>query len=99
MRVLDWVFANLESDPHCEQLKQAARKRIYAAHYFELADKYFGVGYYADARRCYLRAFELNPLNILRSGPLRRFIGTIIGRRSYERAKSLLTLSRQKECS
>src|SRR5262249_13344415 len=50
MRVLDWVFSHAEADPVMEQRKQRAKRRIYAAHYLDQAEKYFGVRYTTDAR-------------------------------------------------
>jgi glycosyltransferase involved in cell wall biosynthesis len=88
LRVLDWIFAHPESDRQCEEAKQALRSSVYAAHYLDLADKYFGVGYSADARRCYARAFRLRPSLVFQGGPLRRFTATFLGRKLYDRLKS-----------
>lgn len=90
MRVIDWVFAHPEADPARERAKRAARKTVYAAHYLDVAEKYFGVGYERDARRCYLRAFRFRPSLAARPGPLRHFLGTLVGRRWYDGLKALI---------
>jgi glycosyltransferase involved in cell wall biosynthesis len=87
MRVLDWVFCHPEADPVMETRKQRAKRRIYAAHYLDLAEKYFGVGYGSDARRCYWEALRRQPGRVLRPGPLRRMMGSLLGRRLYEALK------------
>jgi hypothetical protein len=91
LRVLDWVYAHPEADPNRERRKQAAKREIYAAHYVDLAEKYFGVGYNADARRCYWQAFRRQPSLALNSKPLRHFAATLISRFGYENLKWLLT--------
>jgi glycosyltransferase involved in cell wall biosynthesis len=90
-RLLDWIYSHPETDPSCERQKQAAKKTIYGAHYLELADKYFGVGHNADARRCYWQAFKRRPAWLFRPGPVRRFLATLLGRSRYEAAKHLLS--------
>lgn len=90
MRVLDWVFSHPEADPQMERRKQRARRRIYAAHYLDQAEKYFGVGYTNDARRCYWQALRRQPSRVVRPGPLRRMLATHLGRSRYEALKRLL---------
>jgi glycosyltransferase involved in cell wall biosynthesis len=90
LRVLDWVYNHPENDPWIERDKQKARARIYAAHYLDQAEKYFGVGHDADARRCYWEVWRRRPTQLFRPGPLRRWLGTIVGRKWYEFAKRLL---------
>lgn len=87
--VLNTIFNTPEADPMLEQAKQQARRTIYARHYLTLADKYFGVGFDHDARRCYLRALLYQPRLLLRPGPLRRLLATYLGRAIYERTKYL----------
>jgi hypothetical protein len=60
---------------------------VYGAQYLDFAEKYFGVGYDADARRCYREARRLTPARALRFGPLRRALGLHVGRSRYERVK------------
>jgi glycosyltransferase involved in cell wall biosynthesis len=90
MRVLDWVYAHPEADPSHERAKQAVKSRVYAAHYLDLAEKYFGVGFNADARRCYVQAARRRPGLLLRPGPARRYLATVVGRSWYEAAKRLM---------
>jgi glycosyltransferase involved in cell wall biosynthesis len=87
LRVLDWVFSHPESDSVMERRKQRAKQRIYGAHYLDQAEKYFGVGYTSDARRCYWEALRRQPSRVLRPGPLRRMLGTHLGRSNYEAIK------------
>lgn len=89
-RVLDWVFAHPESEPKHELTKQSIKKSVYAAHYLDLAEKYFGVGYNTDARRCYLHAFRHRQGLMFKLGPVRRFAATMFGRATYERLKKVL---------
>jgi glycosyltransferase involved in cell wall biosynthesis len=87
-RVLDWVYAHPEKDPALQTAKMKARRRIYAAQYLDQAEKYFGVGYTKDARRCYLRAFRHAPSCVLRPGIARRFLATLTNRRAYDWVKT-----------
>jgi glycosyltransferase involved in cell wall biosynthesis len=66
------------------------RRRVYAAHYLTVADKYFGEGMDADARRCYLESLRRRPGGALDPGLVRRLFGTLIGRSAYESLKSTL---------
>jgi glycosyltransferase involved in cell wall biosynthesis len=85
--LLDRVFAEPEADAQAEASKQAAKRRIYAAHYLDFAEKYFWFEKDADARRCYLAAARRRPGVLLRPGVTRRALGTFLGRRLYERLK------------
>lgn len=87
VRLLDWIYAHPESDPGHERQKQAARRDVYAAHYLDLAEKYFGVGHNADARRCYWEAFKRSPSLACHAGRLRRFAAALTSRSAYEAAK------------
>lgn len=93
LRLLDLVFALREADPRVQRMKQAARNRIYAAHYRTFAMKYFAVDYNEDARRCYLKAASLRPALLLDPVFTRQLAATIIGRPVYERAKRILKRS------
>jgi len=88
--LLDRVFAETELSPALEQAKRRARERVYSAQYLTLADKYFGIGMDADARRCYLGAIRNRPSRVFDFGVQRRLAATIIGRRTYEYGKSLV---------
>jgi glycosyltransferase involved in cell wall biosynthesis len=87
LRVLDWVFRHPEADPVTERRKQQAKRRIYAVHYLDQAEKYFGAGHCSDARRCYWEALRRQPSRVLRPGPLRRLMGSLLGRRRYDALK------------
>jgi glycosyltransferase involved in cell wall biosynthesis len=88
--VLDRVFREEELSADLEKSKRRARARIYARQYLTLADKYFGVGMNADARRCYLTAARYRPSYLLKPGVLRRSAATLVGRERYESGKALL---------
>jgi hypothetical protein len=90
LRLLDRIFSERESDPILERLKQRARRSIYAAQYLDCANKYFGFGMDADARRCYLSAISMAPARMFDVGILRRIAGTCVGRRTYDALKSLI---------
>ena len=85
--VLDKVFGETEADADLERAKQAAKARVYASQYLDFADKYFGVNYNADARRCYWETLRRQPCLIFRSGVARHFLATLVGRGIYEAAK------------
>ena len=87
-RVLDYVFATPEPDPILERRKQAAKNRIYAIWHLDQAEKYFGVDYFDDAKRCYREAWRKQAGRVLGTGPLRRWAATYLGVRRYERWKS-----------
>jgi hypothetical protein len=88
--LLDQIFNGREQDPAIEAEKQRAKRRVYAAHYLTLADKYFGFHMDDDARRCYLQALRRRPQLLRRPDVLRHLLGTLAGRERYERAKSLI---------
>ena len=87
--VLDKVFSEVEADPVLECAKRAAESRIYASQYLDFAEKYFGVNYNADARRCYWEALRRRPQWLFRPGVARHFAGTLMGRGCYEQVKRL----------
>jgi glycosyltransferase involved in cell wall biosynthesis len=89
-RLLDRIFAETEKTPELEMAKRRARSRIHGAQFLTLATKYFGLGMYGEARRCYLRAIGERPAYLLRPLVLRRLAATLVGRRIYERAKALV---------
>jgi glycosyltransferase involved in cell wall biosynthesis len=86
--VLDRVFASAESNPEIERAKRAARRRIYGAQYFDMANKHFGWSHERDARRCYLAALRHQPAYLAHSGLMRRLAATCIGRPRYDWLKS-----------
>lgn len=92
--LLDRVFQEREDDPVIEEAKRVARRAIYAAHYLSLAPKYFGLGMYGDARRCYVLALRFQPKHIWNFSLWRHVLATIIGQRAYEAAKRVIRGSR-----
>lgn len=85
--VLDKVFSEVEADPALEHAKRAAESRIYASQYLDFAEKYFGVNYNSDSRRCYWQALRRQPQFLLRPGVAQHFAGTLMGRGAYEACK------------
>lgn len=85
--LLDHVFGEREADEAREQDKRRVARHTYATHYLDFAEKYFGFGLNAEARRCYAAAFKRQPWLALRPGVARRFMATVVGRDRYERAK------------
>jgi len=88
--LLHRIFETSERTQEMEEQKQRFRKRIYAAQYLTLANKYFGFQMDSDARRCYLQAIRYRPQYLIGPATLRRLIGTFMGRRAYERSKYVL---------
>src|SRR5205807_9878095 len=88
-RLMDAIFAEPEATADLEFAKQQIRRRAYAAQYLTLADKYFGFGMDADARRCYVRAVVYRPSYILRPDVARHLGVTLTTRRPYQLLKSL----------
>lgn len=86
--LLEQIFNTQESAAELEAAKQQARARIFGAQFLDMAEKYFGSGYYADARRCYFAALRRRPAVILSPGPTRRLMATFLGRGFYESSKS-----------
>ena len=89
-QLLDQLYSEVEVEPQLEQRKQAARTRVYAAHYLVLALKYFGAGMIDDARRCYIDAIRRRPAYLSRPAVARQLLATFIGLRNYRRLKGLL---------
>lgn len=90
VRLLDRIFQEHEASTGLERAKRRVKRRIYGAQYLTLADKYFGLGMNADARRCYARAIQNRPAYLTRWGVQRHFGATLIGRSRYELGKSLI---------
>jgi glycosyltransferase involved in cell wall biosynthesis len=89
LRVLDHVYGLPERTAELQAQKMRHRNRIYAAQYLTLAEKYFGVGFFDDARRCYQQVWRRNPREMMRPGPCRHWLATFLGRNRYEAWKSL----------
>ena len=90
IQLLDRVFSEEEEDKLLEKEKRTHRRSIYAMQYLDFADKYFGFEMNRDARRCYWRAFSLNPRLLLRRGLFRRFCASFVKRQRYEACKQWL---------
>jgi hypothetical protein len=88
--LLDRMFEQAESDPALEAAKRRARRHVYAGHYLDFADKYFGFGMTSDARRCYLAAVRNRPSLAGRSAVARRLLASLTSRRAYEGLKAAL---------
>lgn len=82
-RVLEEMFREDLFGPR----QSAIHREVYGAQCRVLADKYFGVGMDADARRCYLEAIRHDPRLLREPGVARRLAGCVIGRRPYEWTK------------
>jgi glycosyltransferase involved in cell wall biosynthesis len=88
--LLDRVFDGSDQDALFQPSKDSVARRVYGAHYLDLANKYFGFGRNDDARRCYLAAIRLRPAYLSDPGIARRLGATVIGRGMYDRTKALL---------
>ena len=88
--VLDKIYSEAEPELALEEAKLSVRRRIYASQYLTLAEKYFGAGMTADARRCYWLAMRNQPGLLLQMGVLRRLLATMTSRRLYESAKGFI---------
>jgi O-antigen biosynthesis protein len=91
--LLDRIFNEPESEPALEKAKQAARGRVYSTQYLSLADKYFGSGMMADARRCYLKTIRHSPRHVFSATILRRLLATAIDQPTYTNLKRLILRS------
>lgn len=87
---LDWIFAHPEREEIREKAKQRIRTRAYGEQYLTLARKYFGARMNADARRCFLRAFQNDPRTFFKEGVPRHFLGTLLGLKRYEAFKAAI---------
>lgn len=83
------ILERFLSSPGRRKEKMRHRNEIFATQYRQLADQYFWVGRFADARRCYWEAIRRHPDRHIRPDVLRRLIGTYIGPQRYERLKGL----------
>jgi len=86
--VLDLVFQSKDR-PEIERQKQKVRGRVYSAQYLTLANKYFGAGLRADARRCYREAVTFSPAAGFSLTTLRRFAATFLEPPTYRALKNV----------
>jgi glycosyltransferase involved in cell wall biosynthesis len=84
--ILDQLFQG----PARRDEKRRWRRRVYARHFLTYAEKYFGCGMNADARRCYRRAIQLEPALLFQKGVAPHFVATALSRQFYESAKARL---------
>ena len=91
--LLDQLYEQAEPDPLLEAAKRSARRSIYSAHYLDFGNKYFGFGMYGEARRCYLAALGLQPIESCSRPVLRRLLATFLGRRLYAAVKRVMVSS------
>jgi glycosyltransferase involved in cell wall biosynthesis len=95
--MLDTVYSQVEPDPALDAAKRRARKRVYASHYLNLGNKYFGLKMDSDARRCYSRVLRYRATKLLDPVFFRRFLGSNIGHRAYEQGKELLGFAQRSQ--
>ena len=88
--LLDYIFSIREDDPVQDERKRAFRGRAYSAQYLCLAAKYFGMGMFSDARRCYVQAMRYSPAGAVSSTNLRRLAATFIPPENYDRLKRVV---------
>jgi glycosyltransferase involved in cell wall biosynthesis len=91
--LLDMIFNQKERDPALQTAKERARGRVYSAQYLTLANKYFGAGFAADARRCYLQTIRNSPKYLLSYTILRRLLATFLDANRYHELKRVLNRS------
>jgi len=83
LEILDRVFQR----PHRQPEKRRWRRRVYASCYLTYAEKYFGAGMSAEARRCYAQAAVRQPSILLKTDIARHLVGALMGRRLYDSLK------------
>jgi glycosyltransferase involved in cell wall biosynthesis len=70
-------------------LTKQQKKKLLAVNYFHLAERYFGVRAFPDARRNYLLALRFNQLLLKNKDWLKHFLGTLIGSKTYSIVRSI----------
>jgi len=68
------------------------RSEIMALHQADWGNKYFAAGMAADASRCYRAALRSDPTQSWKGRFMHRYIGLLVGRNSYDRAKRMARL-------
>ena len=94
LRLLDMVYAQVETDPQLEREKQAAKDAIYASQYLDFARKYFGHGMLLDARRCFMEAWRWHPRLFTQGDSLRLWAATFVPPKVYTGMKKWIKLGR-----
>jgi hypothetical protein len=85
LQVLDRFLYN---SPRSAELAPRA-KSIMALHCADWGNKYFGARMDADALRCYRTALRLDPAQFGRGRFMHRYIGLLVGRKTYNMVKRL----------
>jgi glycosyltransferase involved in cell wall biosynthesis len=83
LQVLDRFLYN---SPRSAELAPRARAMM-ALHYADWGNKYFGARMDADALRCYRAALRLDPGQFGRGRFMHRYVGLLVGRKTYDRVK------------
>jgi glycosyltransferase involved in cell wall biosynthesis len=83
LQVLDRFLYN---SPRNAELAPRARE-IMALHYADWGNKYFGARMDSDALRCYRAALRLDPAQFGKGRFMHRYIGLLVGRKTYDRVK------------
>jgi glycosyltransferase involved in cell wall biosynthesis len=83
LQVLDQFLYN---SPRSAELAPRARTMM-ALHYADWGNKYFGARMDADAMRCYRAALRLDPGQFGRGRFMHRYVGLLVGRKTYDRVK------------
>ncbi len=60
--LLDRIFEQVETTPALERAKRRARSTIYASQFQNFAERYLGLGYMSEARRCHVAAVRHRPV-------------------------------------
>jgi len=88
--LLEKIYSETEQNPNKQNRKTSKKSFIYSGQYLDFAEKYFGVGYTADARRCYIKAFGMYPYCIFKKKYFLHFLATVIGQSVYNNIKTLI---------
>lgn len=76
--------------PSNEQISYWRKRKIFADNYFILAERYFGVHMFSDAKRTYKMIAKYYPPYFLKKEFLKHFLGSYLGTGGYNAFKKLL---------
>lgn len=88
--LLNKLYAETEADAALEAAKLAAKNEVYAAQYLDFAQKYFGHGMNAEARRCFGEAWRWCPERFKGGPHWRLWLATFLPRPLYDSMKKLV---------
>lgn len=88
--LLNRIYSEAEADPALEAAKTSAKAEVYASQYLDFANKYFGFGMIAEARRCYTEAWRWLPRALTEGSHLRRWLACYLPPRFYSSLKRAL---------